>query len=97
MFTVVGDQNEITHAAELWRFTAGAVDQPNPVDIQRAAQTNPIDKVVRGWTTGTDAATHIKAVQAVLDAGATPFMRFVQHNPLDAIDFYRANVLPQLH
>jgi TAT-translocated FGD2 family F420-dependent dehydrogenase len=97
MFTVVGDQNEITHAAELWRFTAGAVDQPNPVDIQRAAQTNPIDKVIRGWTTGTDAATHIKAVQAVLDAGATPFMRFVQHNPLDAIDFYRANVLPQLH
>jgi F420-dependent hydroxymycolic acid dehydrogenase len=97
MFAVVGDQSEITRAAELWRFTAGAVDQPNPVDIQRAAQVNPIDKVVRGWTTGTDAATHIAAVQEVLDAGATPFMRFAQQNPLDAIEFYRTAVLPRLH
>jgi F420-dependent hydroxymycolic acid dehydrogenase len=97
MFAVVGDQNEITSAAELWRFTGGAVDQPNPVDIQRAAQANPLDKVVDGWTTGTDPATHIKAVQAILDAGATPFLRFAQQNPLAAIDFYRANVLPHLH
>jgi F420-dependent hydroxymycolic acid dehydrogenase len=97
MFTVVGDQNEISHAVELWRFTGGAVDQPNPVAIQQAAQTNPMDKVIKGWTTGTDPGTHIKAVQAVLDAGATPFMHFAQRNPLAAIDFYRANVLPQLH
>jgi F420-dependent hydroxymycolic acid dehydrogenase len=97
MFAVVGDQNEITRAAELWRFTAGAVDQPNPVDIQRAAQANPVDKVIRGWTTGTDAAAHIAAVQTVLDAGATPFMRFPQQNPLAAIDFYRTAVLPRLH
>jgi F420-dependent hydroxymycolic acid dehydrogenase len=97
MFAVVGDHNEITRGAELWRFTGGAVDQPNPVDIQRAAQANPLDKVIHGWTTGTDAATHIAAVQAVLDAGATPFLRFAQQNPLAAIDFYRANVLPHLH
>jgi F420-dependent hydroxymycolic acid dehydrogenase len=97
MFTVVGDQNEISYAAQLWRFTGGAVDQPNPVAIQQAAQANPLDKVIKGWTTGTDPATHIKAVQAVLDAGATPFMHFAQRNPLAAIDFYRAKVLPQLH
>lgn len=97
MFAVVGDQNEIARAAELWRFTGGAVDQPNPVDIQRAAQANPVDKVIHGWTTGTDAATHIAAVQAVLDAGATPFMHFAQGNPLAAIDFYRTAVLPRLH
>jgi alkanesulfonate monooxygenase SsuD/methylene tetrahydromethanopterin reductase-like flavin-dependent oxidoreductase (luciferase family) len=48
MFAVVGDQNEITRAAELWRFTGGAVDQPNPADIQRAAQANPLDKVIHG-------------------------------------------------
>ena len=97
MFAVVGDQNEITRAAELWRFAGGAVDQPNPVDIQRAAQANPIDKVIHGWTTGIDAATHIAALQAVLDAGATPFMHFAQQNPLAAIDFYRTAVLPRLH
>jgi len=97
LFAVVGDQNEVTVAAELWRFTAGAVDQPNPVAIQRAAETNPIEKVVASWTTGTDPATHISAVQAVLDAGAVPFMHFGQRDPGAAIDFYRTQVLPKLH
>ena len=97
MFAVVGDQAEVNRGAELWRFTGGAADQPNPVAIQQAAQANPLDKVIKGWTTGTDAATHIKAVQAVLDAGATPFMHFAQQDPIAAIDFYRANVLPHLH
>ena len=97
MFAVVGDRNDITHAAELWRFTGGAVDQPNPVGIQQAAQANPLEKVITGWTTGTDPTTHVKAAQAVLDAGATPFMHFAQQNPLAAIDFYRTAVLPRLH
>lgn len=97
MFAVVGDQNEVNAAAELWRFTGGAVDQPNPVDIQRAAEANPIDKVVARWTTGTDPATHISAVQAVLDAGAIPFMHFGQRDPVAAIDFYQKQVLPELH
>ncbi|ORV62858.1 F420-dependent hydroxymycolic acid dehydrogenase [Mycobacterium europaeum] len=97
MFAVVGDSAEATAAADLWRFTAGAVDQPNPVEIQRAAQVNPIDKVLANWTVGTDPAPHIKAVQAILDAGAVPFMHFPQANPLTAIEFYRTNVLPKLH
>ncbi|GFG74412.1 F420-dependent hydroxymycolic acid dehydrogenase [Mycobacterium botniense] len=97
VFAVVGDHTEITRAAELWRFTGGAIDQPNPVDIQRAAQANPLEKVISGWTTGTDPATHIAAVQSVLDVGATPFMHFVQQNPAVAIEFYRAKVLPHLH
>jgi TAT-translocated FGD2 family F420-dependent dehydrogenase len=96
MFAVVGDHSEITRAAERWRFTGGAVDQPNPVDIQRAAEGNPLDKVVGGWTVGTDANTHIAAVQKVLDAGATPFMHFPQRDPVAAIDFYRNAILPRL-
>ena len=97
LFAVVGDNAEAARAAALWRFTAGAVDQPNPVDIQRAADANPIDKVVANWTVGTDATTHVKAVQAVLDAGAIPFLHFPQDDPVSAINFYRGNVLPQLH
>lgn len=97
MFAVVGDQNDIAYGAELWRFTAGAVDQPDPVGIQQAAQANPLEKVINGWTTGTDPATHVRAVQAVLDAGATPFMHFSQRDPLTAIEFYRTAVLPRLH
>jgi F420-dependent hydroxymycolic acid dehydrogenase len=97
LFAVVGDQNEVTRAAELWRFTAGAADQPNVVEIQRAAEAaNPIDKVTKNWATGTDAAVHIAAVQAILDAGATPFMHFPQSDPRVAIDFYRDNVFPKL-
>ena len=96
MFAVVGSQDEINRAAELWRFTAGAVDQPNPVDIQRAAEVHPLDKVSERWTTGTDPATHISALQGVLDAGATPFMHFPQQDPTAAIDFYRTQVLSRL-
>ena len=96
VFAVVGDQNEANAAAELWRFTAGAVDQPNPVDIERAAGANPLSKVVSNWTTGTDPVTHLAAVRAVINAGATPFMHFPQRDPTTAIEFYRTNVLPKL-
>jgi TAT-translocated FGD2 family F420-dependent dehydrogenase len=98
LYAVVGDTTEAARGAALWRFTAGAVDQPNPVEIQRAAaESNPIDKVLAGWTVGTDAATHINALQAVLDAGAIPFVHFAQDDPISAIQFYRTNVLPKLH
>ncbi|OSC42068.1 F420-dependent hydroxymycolic acid dehydrogenase [Mycobacterium decipiens] len=97
LFAVVGDRSEATRAATLWRFTAGAVDQPNPVEIQRGAESNPIDKVLANWAVGTDAGTHVTAVRTVLDAGAIPFLRFPQQEPIAAIEFYRANVLPQLN
>lgn len=96
MFAVVGDDAVAARAATLWRFTAGAVDQPNPVEIQRAAEANPIDKVLADWTVGTDAGPHIRTVQRVLDAGAVPFLHFPQDDPVTAINFYRANVLPGL-
>jgi TAT-translocated FGD2 family F420-dependent dehydrogenase len=97
LFAVVGDSAAAARAATLWRFTAGAVDQPNPVEIQRAAESNPIDKVLANWAVGTEPATHINAVQAVLDAGAVPFLHFPQDDPTTAIEFYRTNVLPKLH
>lgn len=97
LFAVVGDNDQAARAAVLWRFTAGAVDQPNPVEIQRAAESNPIDKVLANWTVGTDPTPHVDAVQKVLDAGAVPFLHFPQDDPVAAIDFYRANVLPKLH
>lgn len=96
LFAVVGDRNQAARAATLWRFTAGAVDQPNPVEIQRAAEGNPIDKVLADWTVGTDPAPHVESVQKILDAGAVPFLHFPQDDPVAAIDFYGANVLPKL-
>ena len=70
---------------------------PNPVDIQHAADPAPLDKVAGGFTSGTDPATHIAAVQGILDGGATPFLHFPQQDPSAAIDFYRTQVLPKLH
>lgn len=99
MFAVVGDSNEVSYAAELWRFSGAGgftIDQPNPVDIQRTAEGTPLDKVSADWATGTDPATHIKALQSALDSGATPFVHFAQHKPTDAIDFYQSQVLPKL-
>jgi TAT-translocated FGD2 family F420-dependent dehydrogenase len=97
LFAVVGDHDQAARAASLWRFTAGAVDQPDPVEIQRAAESNPIDKVLDNWAVGTDPAAHINAVQKVLDAGAVPFLHFAQDDPITAINFYRTHVLPELH
>ncbi|PJE23080.1 F420-dependent hydroxymycolic acid dehydrogenase [Mycobacterium paragordonae] len=96
LFAVVGDGATAARAASLWRFTAGAVDQPNPVEIQRAADTNPTDRVLANWAVGTDPVAHINALQTVLDAGAVPFLHFPQEDPTTAIDFYRTSVLPKL-
>lgn len=95
MFAVVGDKDQATRAAVLWRFTAGAADQPDPVAIERAAESNPVDDVLAHWTVSSDPAAHIRAVQAVLDA-AVPFLHFPQEDPVTAIDFYSSKVLPKL-
>ncbi|OBR98872.1 F420-dependent hydroxymycolic acid dehydrogenase [Mycobacterium gordonae] len=97
LFAVVGDGAAAARAASLWRFTAGAVDQPNPVEIQRAAESKATDRVLANWTVGTDPAAHIDAVQSILDSGAVPFLHFPQDDPRTAIDFYRTSVLPKLH
>jgi TAT-translocated FGD2 family F420-dependent dehydrogenase len=99
VFAVVADGDEVSYGAELWRFSGAGgfkIDQPDPVAIQRAAEGAPLDKVSADWATGTDPATHIKALQSALDSGATPFVHFAQHKPADAIDFYKSQVLPKL-
>ncbi len=99
LFAFVGDQSQAITAAQPWRFSGSGtnLDQLNPVDIQRAAEAAPIEQVVAGWIVGTDPTVHLNAVQAVLDAGATPFVHFAQSDPGSAIEFYRTNVLPKLH
>jgi F420-dependent hydroxymycolic acid dehydrogenase len=99
LFAVVGDQNEIDRAAQLWRFTAArqSLDQPNPVAIQQAAErTVPLQQVAARWVTGTDVGLHVRAVQRLLDSRVTPFLHFPQHDPSVAINFYRHQVLPLL-
>jgi F420-dependent hydroxymycolic acid dehydrogenase len=68
------------------RFTAGALDQPDPVEIQRAAESNPIDKGARQLDPRHRPGPRINAVQSVLDAGAVPFLHFAQDDPVSAIE-----------
>lgn len=99
VFAVVGDRDEVTHGAQLWRFGAAGgfgLDKPNPVDIQRTAEETPVADPAAGWLVGTDPGVHVEAIQRIRDGGATPFVHFAQRNPLDAIDFYRKQVLPKL-
>jgi F420-dependent hydroxymycolic acid dehydrogenase len=92
-----GAQAASRDPASLWKRAEliAVVGDNNPA--ARAAESNPIDKVLANWTVGTDPATHIQAVQTVLDAGAVPFLHFPQDDPITAINFYRTKVLPKLH
>ncbi|GLW12563.1 F420-dependent hydroxymycolic acid dehydrogenase [Microtetraspora sp. NBRC 13810] len=101
-WVVVGGRAEAEQAARKWRFTVhGFGDllyQPNPVTIQRIAEQRwPLPRVYRDWPRGTDPQTHIKALQRLLDAGATPFVHTGQADQQRVIDFYGREVLPHLH
>jgi hypothetical protein len=101
-WVVVGGQTDVDEAAEKWRYTVhGFGDllyQPNPVTIQRLAEQRwTLPQVYAAWTRGTDPAVHIKALQRLLDAGATPIIHSGQTDPLRVIDFYGRQVLPHMH
>jgi len=101
-WVVVGGQAEADQAARKWRFTVhGFGDllyQPNPVTIQRIAEQRwPLSKVYASWPRGTDPQVHIKAVQRLLDIGATPFIHSGQDDQEKVIDFYAREVLPHVH
>jgi TAT-translocated FGD2 family F420-dependent dehydrogenase len=101
-WVVVGGQAEAEQAAEKWRFTVhGFGDllyQPNPVTIQRLAEQRwTLPRVYEAWPRGEDPNVHIKAMQRLLDAGATPFVHSGQADQRRVIDFYGREVLPHLH
>jgi TAT-translocated FGD2 family F420-dependent dehydrogenase len=101
-WVVVGGQAEADQAARKWRFTVhGFGDllyQPNPVTIQRLAEQRwPLSKVYASWPRGTDPQVHIRAVQRLLDIGATPFIHSGQDDQEKVIDFYAREVLPHVH
>jgi F420-dependent hydroxymycolic acid dehydrogenase len=102
VFVVVGDSSDVAYAAQRWRFlaappTARLLYQPNPVTIEQIAQQTPLSQVSASWVLGTNPATHITAVQKLLDAGTVPFIHAPQADPRRVIDFYGQRVLPQLH
>lgn len=101
-FVVAGSMEEARKGAELWRFTKkswkpGYVTNPDPVDIQRRADSEiPLESVYQDWPVGTDPQIHIDALRKMWDAGAgLVFVHSPQTDQMAFIDWYSKNVLPK--
>jgi TAT-translocated FGD2 family F420-dependent dehydrogenase len=103
-FVFVGDRSEAekSASARLWRFIPKAFktyfNDPDPASIQRRAEADlSIDETLEGWVIGSEADAHAKGIQELFDAGATIVnVHAPQADQKRVIQFYGANVLPQL-
>jgi TAT-translocated FGD2 family F420-dependent dehydrogenase len=101
-YAVVGGEDEVREAAELWRFGPkafkGYESIPDPSRIQQRADSEiPLEKVYSSWATGTDPAQHIRKAKELFDSGATIVnIHSGQRDQKKVIDFYASEVLPQV-
>ncbi len=99
-FVVVGDENDARQSAELWRFIPkafkGYYDIRDPAKIQQTAEAQlPFEKVIDGWTIGTDPAKHIAKARELFDSGVSIVnIHSGQSDQKRVIDFYGDHVLP---
>jgi TAT-translocated FGD2 family F420-dependent dehydrogenase len=102
-WAIVGDQAEAAKYAELWRFTKkawkpGYVTNPDPVDIQRRADSEiPLRDVYKDWPVSRDPAVHVHALEKMIDAGATMiFVHCPQPRQIELAHWYGRHVLPHV-
>ncbi len=101
-YVVVGGQQELREAAELWRFGPKAWNPyfniRDPKTIQERADAEvPLEKVSEGWPVGTDPEVHLKVLNELFDSGATEVhIHAGQRDQKKVIDFYGKEVLPRL-
>lgn len=99
-FVTVGDDAVARRSAELWRFLPRAFEAyhniRDPAEIQRRAEAElPIEKVTGEWCSGTDPQAHIEAIGKLFRSGVSVVnVHVAQNDQKQAIDFYRAEVLP---
>ncbi|HZP25405.1 MAG TPA: TIGR03557 family F420-dependent LLM class oxidoreductase [Terriglobales bacterium] len=102
-YAVVGDQQEVQRAAELWRFGPKAFTEyynvRDPQQIQQRADAEvPLEKVYGEWAAGTDPAAHIKKVNELFQSGATIVnIHSGQADQKRIIEFYGKEVIPHLN
>src|SRR5579862_1012185 len=102
-YAVVGDQQEVQRAAELWRFGPKAFTEyynvPDPQQIQQRADAEvPLEKVYGEWAAGTDPAAHIKKVNELFQSGATIVnIHSGQADQKRIIEFYGKELIPHLN
>jgi alkanesulfonate monooxygenase SsuD/methylene tetrahydromethanopterin reductase-like flavin-dependent oxidoreductase (luciferase family) len=103
LYSVVGGKKEARQSADLWHFTPrawkhGYFDEIDPVLIQKKAEKEiPLDSVYANWAVGTDAETHIKAIEEAAAKGATHIViTTATPNQKEVIQFYGDKVLPAI-
>jgi F420-dependent hydroxymycolic acid dehydrogenase len=100
-YVVVGAKQEMTEAAQLWRFGPKAwkpyFNIRDPKTIQERAQAEiPLEKVTEGWPVSTDPEVHVKALTELFKSGASGVhIHSGQHDQKRVIDFYGKEVLPR--
>jgi F420-dependent hydroxymycolic acid dehydrogenase len=101
-YVVVGGNEELKQAAELWRFGPKAwkpyFNIRDPKSIQEHAESEiPLEKVTEGWPVGTDPEVHINVLTYLFKSGATGVhIHSGQKDQRKVIDFYGKEVLPRL-
>jgi F420-dependent hydroxymycolic acid dehydrogenase len=101
-YAVVGGQEDLQRAAELWRFGPKAfTDYYNirdPQQIQQRADAEvPLEKVSSEWPVGTDPGPHIKKVNELFESGATIVnIHSGQADQKRVIEFYGKEVIPHI-
>lgn len=101
-FVVVGDEKEAQLPAKLWNFIPQAFkgyhNISDPAEIERRAQAElPLQKVFGDWIVSSDPAAHVRAIQQLLESGATIVnIHSGQADQRRVIDFYGREVLPRV-
>jgi G6PDH family F420-dependent oxidoreductase len=101
-YVVVGGNDELKQAAELWRFGPKAWNPyfniRDPKIIQDRAEAEvPLEKVSEGWPVGTNPDVHVKILTDLFKSGATGVhIHSGQMDQKKVIDFYGKEVLPRL-
>ena len=101
-FVTVGTEAEARKYAPLWQFLPNAwskyFSDPDPRSIQKRAEADvPIEDLLKMWTVGQDAQTHIKKLQELIDSGLKHvFIHSAQPDQRAVIDFYGKEVLPHI-
>jgi F420-dependent hydroxymycolic acid dehydrogenase len=101
-YAVVGGQQELQHAAELWRFGPKAFTEyynvRDPQKIQQLAdQQVPLEKVSSEWPVGTDPQVHINKVNELFESGVSIVnIHAGQQDQKRVIEFYGREVIPHI-
>jgi G6PDH family F420-dependent oxidoreductase len=101
-YVTVGGESEAREAAHAWRFQpiglSELIDEPDPRAIERAAEQKlSLEQVYGSWLVSDDPDSHMQAIQALFDQGATDvFIHSGQTDQRRVIEFYGKRVLPKL-